>query len=349
MDLGDYSFELPEGLIAQVPAPRREEARLMVVDRARRSIAHAGFPDLLNHLQDSPLVVMNDTRVLPAKLLGRIQTSGKPVELLLVQETTRATWLGLVQGLSRLKPGMVLEFGAENTGRLIAVFLGVQDGMGVFCLEAEGELEPLLESLGHPPLPHYIHREPGNPKFERLDRERYQTVFASRPGAIAAPTAGLHFSEDLLKQVQAKTDVVFLTLHVGVGTFQPVRTPTVEQHRMQKEYFQIPADAWNRILKARQAGRPVLAVGTTTTRALESVEFDEPREKAVSGWTDRFLYPGQTFKNVGRLLTNFHLPRSTLFLLVCAFAGKDLMARAYQQAIDARYRFFSYGDAMLIL
>ena len=348
MHLSDFDFNLPEELIAQTPLEKREDSRLMVVDRAAHSITHRRFVDILDYFAHQPLLVLNNTQVMPARLLGHYKGTEKRVELVLVEETTNATWRALVKGLARMKPGQVLEFSDEKN-RLQAVFLGPHEGMGTFRLECSGSLHATLEALGLPPLPPYIKRPERNPATDLLDRERYQTVFAAVPGAIAAPTAGLHFSAELLERVQEMTDTAFLTLHVGTGTFQPIRVEEVESHVMTKEYYRIPAETWNRVVESKRDGRKVLAVGTTSTRVLESVNFGEMSGKAVSGWTDRFLYPGQAFLNVDQLLTNFHLPRSTLFLLVCAFAGKPLMDQAYTEAVAEGYRFFSYGDAMLIL
>lgn len=352
MDLSDFDFHLPEALIAQKPAERRDHSRLLVVHRGTGALEHRPFTAFPDFLSGHPLVVFNNTRVLPAKLSGRRADSDKPVEFLLVREETPATWLVLTRGLARMKPGQEFTFGKN----LKAVFVGTVEDMARVRFSSAEALEATLQREGKMPLPHYIKRDgtgkPDDPelkKLDELDRERYQTVFAERAGAIAAPTAGLHFTPELLERVRQKAEVVFLTLHVGPGTFQPVRTERVEEHTMKGEYYCIPADTWNRILQAKKEGRKVLAIGTTTTRVLESVDFNQPAGGDVEGWTDRFLYPGQIFRNVDHLLTNFHLPRSTLFLLVCAFAGKPLMDQAYQTAITEKYRFFSYGDAMLIL
>ncbi len=348
MNLSDFDFRLPEELIAQTPPEKRVDSRLMVVDRKTGTIEHRHFLDFPEYLKDQPLVIMNDTQVMPARLVGTFKDTGKAVEILLVQETNRATWQALVKGLAKIKTGQEFEFGVEGNP-LKAVFLGSLDGLGIFRFETTHDLHSVLERVGLPPLPPYIKRQGRNPELDLLDRDRYQTVFASNPGAIAAPTAGLHFSKELLEEVKTITQVETITLHVGVGTFQPVRTDVVEEHKMLKEYFRIQPDTWNTLLDAKESGRKVLGVGTTSTRVLESLEFERKVDRAVSGWTDRFIYPGQSFKNVDRLLTNFHLPKSTLYLLVCAFGGKSLLDRAYHEAIQEGYRFFSYGDAMLIL
>ncbi|QPJ63238.1 MAG: tRNA preQ1(34) S-adenosylmethionine ribosyltransferase-isomerase QueA [Candidatus Nitronauta litoralis] len=348
MNLSDFNFDLPEELIAQTPVPNREESRLMVVDRESGLIEHHRFPAFLQYLEDCPLVVMNDTRVLPARLIGKYTDTGKAVELVLVQETNQATWQALVKGLAKIKQGQEFEFGTPEYP-LKAIFHGIHEGLGIFRFETSGDLLTVLEKVGLPPLPPYIKRKERNPEQDRLDRERYQTVFATAPGAIAAPTAGLHFSTELLEKVRSRSKTVSLTLHVGVGTFQPIRTEVVEDHEMHKEYYRVPVDTLNAVREAKESGSKVLGVGTTTTRVLESLDMEGLPNRTASGWTNRFIYPGQSFKVVDRLLTNFHLPRSTLYLLVCAFGGKELMDRAYQEAIDQRYRFFSYGDAMLIM
>jgi len=352
MELSDFGFHLPEALIAQKPAERRDHSRLLVVDRTTGALEHKPFTAFPKYLSEHPLLVFNNTRVLPAKLHGHQTDTGKAVEFLLVREESPATWLVLTRGLARLKPGQEFAFGKSLTG----VFVETVEDLARVRFSSAEAVQETMQKAGKMPLPHYIKRDGGSAQdlsaasdLDAIDRERYQTVFAEQTGAIAAPTAGLHFTTDLMETIRKNTEVAFLTLHVGPGTFQPVRTNRVEEHTMKQEFYRIPMDTWNRIHRARKEGRSILAVGTTTTRVLESVSFTGPVESDVEGWTDRFLYPGQTFHNVDHLLTNFHLPRSTLYLLVCAFAGKPLMEHAYRQAIADKYRFFSYGDAMLIL
>jgi len=291
-------------------------------------------------------MVFNDTRVIPARLIGRRKDTGGRVEILLAQEEGQGTWQALVRGLSRLKVGVILEFGG---GDLEAELVSISEGRGTFRLSCNGDLPDILQRVGKPPLPPYIRRDPGK-KVSRMDYERYQTVYARRAGAIAAPTAGLHFTPELLENIRGNyAQVVSLTLHVGVGTFQPIREEDPKKHSMLKEHYRVPRDTWNRIVTARREGRNILAVGTTSTRVLESLNFDSPADADVSDWTERFIYPGQAFQTVNQLLTNFHLPRSSLFLLVNAFAGRDLIGKAYSEAVRRKYRFYSYGDAMLIL
>jgi S-adenosylmethionine:tRNA ribosyltransferase-isomerase len=347
MKLSDFDFHLPDELIAQTPSPQRGESRLLVLDRSTATIEHASFDTLPHYLKGHPIMVFNDTRVLPAKLEGTVGEQGKSIEILLVKEETPGTWQVLMRDLKKYKPGQKLTFGE---GSLEAEFVERKNDTGVIRFALNDRLESLLEKFGKMPLPHYIHRSPGDDaNTDQQDRVRYQTVFARHTGAIAAPTAGLHFTGEMLDQLTDCAEPVYLTLHVGPGTFQPVRNEDIRRHQMQKEYFNIPAETWNAIIKAKNENRKTLAVGTTATRVLESVELKREGKNAVSGWTDRFIYPGQTFKNTDHLLTNFHLPKSTLYMLVCALAGPSLIQKAYKEAIQKRYRFFSYGDAMLIL
>lgn len=348
LKLSDFDFSLPEELIAQRPAPHRDQSRLMVVDRDSGRISHAVFSDIGEYLTGRPLLVFNNTRVVPAKLHGYKKSNGKPVEVLLVRELEPARWEAMFKGLSRMKTGAEMVFGDEE---LVARLEETHAGRGYLRFFHTGDLSSILNRLGRPPLPPYIRRSlHDGQELLDLDKERYQTVFAERLGSIAAPTAGLHFTKDLLEDIRTRrADMVSLTLHVGVGTFQPIREEEIIRHQMEKEFFQIPADSWNRLLKAKTGGQKILAVGTTAARTLESAEIAAPAEEDVAGWTDRFIYPGQEFRHVRGLVTNFHLPKSTLYLLVCALAGKGLMEKAYNEAIRQKYRFFSYGDAMLIL
>ena len=348
MKLSEFDFCLPANLIAQTPAPTRNQSRLMVVDRAEGKISHAIFTALPDYFIGRPLIVLNDTRVIPARLAGKNKETGKAVELLLVREKSPMLWEALVKGLAKLKPGQVIIF--DNT-KITATMVERRDDKALLRFSAGERFASFLDIAGKLPLPHYIRRDSGNnDRLDELDRERYQTVYANRPGAIAAPTAGLHFTSEMLAEIRERyADITHLTLHVGPGTFQPVRCDDVKSHKMAREEYYISADTWNRVYRAKKAGQNVLAVGTTTTRVLESLDFNCAREEGYSGWTERFIYPGQNFNAVDQLLTNFHLPKSTLYMLVCAFAGKGLMERAYREAVRSEYRFFSYGDAMLIL
>ena len=292
-------------------------------------------------------MVFNDTRVLPAKLEGTTGEQGKRIEVLLVKEEEPGIWLVLMKDLKKYKPGQSLIFAKGN---LKAEFVERKDDLGLIRFSSNSDINDQLEKFGKMPLPHYIHRSSEDDAgIGQQDRERYQTVFARNTGAIAAPTAGLHFTGEMLDRLTDCAEPVYLTLHVGPGTFQPVRDDDIRKHQMKKEYFNIPTATWDAILRAKNENRKIMAVGTTATRVLESVELNGEEKNDVTGWTDRFIYPGQTFKNTDHLLTNFHLPKSTLYMLVCTLAGSSLTQKAYQEAIQRKYRFFSYGDAMLIL
>ena len=347
MKLSDFDFELPPELIAQTPSPQRGESRLLVLDRFTQTIEHASFSDLPRYLKERPIMVFNDTRVLPAKLEGTTGEQGKRIEVLLVKEEEPGIWLVLMKDLKKYKPGQSLIFAKGN---LKAEFVERKDDLGLIRFSSNSDINDQLEKFGKMPLPHYIHRSSEDDAgIGQQDRERYQTVFARNTGAIAAPTAGLHFTGEMLDRLTDCAEPVYLTLHVGPGTFQPVRDDDIRKHQMKKEYFNIPTATWDAILRAKNENRKIMAVGTTATRVLESVELNGEEKNDVTGWTDRFIYPGQTFKNTDHLLTNFHLPKSTLYMLVCTLAGSSLTQKAYQEAIQRKYRFFSYGDAMLIL
>ncbi len=347
MKLSDFDYHLPAELIAQSPSPQRGESRLLVLDRSTATLEHTVFSALPRYLKDRPVMVFNDTRVLPAKLEGTVGEQGKSIEALLVKEKEPGTWQVLMKNLKKYTPGQKLIFGK---GQLHAEFVERHNDLALIRFTSNEGLASQLEKYGRMPLPHYIHRSPGDDAgTEQQDRERYQTVFARHAGAIAAPTAGLHFTVEMMGHLTDCAEPVYLTLHVGPGTFQPVREEDIRKHKMQEEYFNIPAETWNAILRAKNENRKVMAVGTTATRVLESIELNREEKSDVTGWTDRFIYPGQTFKNTDHLLTNFHLPKSTLYMLVCTLADSSLMQKAYKEAVREKYRFFSYGDAMLIL
>jgi len=348
MKLSDYDFGLPQNLIAQTPTERRDQSRLMVVDRATSTIKHDVFANLCRYLPVHPLMVFNDTRVIPAKLPGVRKDTGKYVEIILIRETEPTVWEGLIKGLGKMKSGT--EFSLCD-GAVTAILKDRQDNRAILKLIYQGKLRSILDASARMPLPPYIRRN-SHDKADilEMDRQRYQTVYSAREGAIAAPTAGLHFTPELMDEIgSGNADLAFLTLHVGVGTFMPIRVQDVRDHSMEREDFLIQKDTWNQLVSAKKQGQKILAVGTTTTRVLESLRFDFQTEKDVSGGTEIFIFPGRKFSTVNHLLTNFHLPKSTLFLLVCAFSGTDLMRKAYQEAIRNEFRFFSYGDAMLIL
>jgi S-adenosylmethionine:tRNA ribosyltransferase-isomerase len=343
MDVAEFDYDLPPELIAQYPTEQREQSRVMVVNRAEQSLAHTSFARLPDLLQPTDVLVINDTKVIPARLPGHKRGSGGKVEIFLLREYDAVTWEVLIGG--KVKPGTVVEFG---DGRLrCTVQSKGEGGRGMVRFEARDDLKTLLQECGRVPLPPYIKRPNG---VLPADQQRYQTVYAAREGAVAAPTAGLHFSDELLQRIRAKgIQVVSVTLHVGIGTFQPVKVARVEDHRIMPECYELSAQTARQLMHALQAGRRIVAVGTTTTRLLESVYLQYQALVAGRGWADIFIYPGFDFQVVRALITNFHLPKSSLLMLVSAFGGQKLLRRAYQEAVARRYRFYSYGDAMLIL
>lgn len=345
MNLSDFDYDLPLDLIAQEPAPERTRARLLVVERHDDRLAHHTFTDLLHLLPPDCLLVLNDTRVFPARLRGRKESRGN-VEVLLLRRLAAEgdTWQVLCKGGQNMRAGSHLWFAPE----LSAVWRDTpREGRGVLQFLPQEDLSLLLERLGEVPLPPYIKRLPGD---RSVDCERYQTVYARHSGAVAAPTAGLHFTTQLLTALRQRgIETVFVTLHVGAGTFQPIRVAQVEAHRMEEEEFAINSATAASINRAKSAGRKIIAVGTTTTRALESACTEDGQVQAGHRRTDLFIYPGYRLRMIDGLITNFHLPCSTLLLLIAAFAGRELVLRAYAEAVKQRYRFYSYGDAMLIL
>ena len=334
----DFDFDLPEELIAQYPAPERDTSRLLLLDGETGGYSDRHFSDLVSLVNPGDLLVFNDTRVIPARLFGRKATGGR-VEILVERLLDRDRCLAHVQASKTPKEGsrIILEGGVELQvgGRRDDLFeLNMADGQA---------LPDVLEQQGHTPLPPYIRRTD-----EALDADRYQTVYARRPGAVAAPTAGLHFTQELIEELENKSvECVYVTLHVGAGTFQPVREDDIENHRMHSEWFEISETVCEQVNAAKRAGRRVIAVGTTSVRCLESAILGN-RLQPFRGETDIFIYPGFEFRAVDAMITNFHLPGSTLLLLVCAFAGRANILRAYRHAVEAGYRFFSYGDAMFI-
>ena len=342
MRIEEFNYTLPPSLIAQYPSPQRGESCLMIVHRRRGVIEHRAFRDLSDYLNPGDLLVINNTRVLPARLIGKKETGGK-VEMLLIppRDGTIGEWEVMIKGSGKVRPGARIQFGQELYGEVKEV----KDGKGRICFSSQGEVVDLLQKVGRIPLPPYIKRED-----EPLDRDRYQTVFAEREGSIAAPTAGLHFTKTLLQSLRNQgVTIALITLHVGLGTFVPVKTRNVEDHKMEAEWVEIPEQVGQEIHLTRARGGRVIAVGTTTTRALESFSNGNGGVKCGKGRTSLFIYPLYRFRVIDGLITNFHLPKSTLIMLVSAFAGKDLLAKAYQEAIERKYRFYSYGDAMLIL
>lgn len=337
----DFDFDLPEELIAQTPLKDRASSRLLVVNKETGDMEDKHFHDILDELQPGDALVMNNTRVLPARLYGEKPETGGHLEVLLLTNTEGDTWETLIKPAKRAKVGTEIQFG---DGRLKAVVKEeLEHGGRIIEFKYDGIFLEILESLGEMPLPPYIK--------ERLDDpDRYQTVYAEENGSAAAPTAGLHFTKELLEEIKAKgVHLVYLTLHVGLGTFRPVSVDNIEEHHMHSEFYRLTEEAAKQLNEVRQAGGRIVAVGTTSIRTLETIGTKFNGEiQADSGWTDIFITPGYQFKVVEAFSTNFHLPKSTLVILVSAFAGKDLTLAAYQHAIEEKYRFFSFGDAMFI-
>ncbi len=346
MNLKDFDYELPEALIAAFPSREREASRLLVIRRATGEIVHTSFSEIGNFLCAGDLLVLNDTKVFPARLIGR-KASGGRVEVLLLErfpEAGRTLWLALVDAAKKPPVGSELAFDSGISAEILGDL-----GHGRFGLEFHhgGDFDEQLAALGEPPLPPYVRR---GRSAEALDRDRYQTVYASHPGAVAAPTAGFHFTPELFEKLAAKgIDRTLLTLHVGPGTFQPVRTEQIENHRMEGERYRLSTAAAARINRAKESGGRIVAVGSTSTRTLEWVARQRGRIVADEGIARLYIHPGDQFRVIDALITNFHLPGSTPLILAAAFAGLNLIRRAYREAIDKKYRFYSYGDAMLIL
>ena len=340
MKTSDFYFDLPEELIAQVPILDRSSSKLMVLDKETGEVSHKVFKDIIDYLNPGDCLVLNDTRVIPARLIGSKEGTGGKIEFLLLKRNEDDTWETLVKPGKRAKVGTRFSFG---DGKLVAEVVGMgDDGARIVKFEYEGIFEEVLDELGNMPLPPYI--------TERLEeRERYQTVYSKHNGSAAAPTAGLHFTDELLQKIKDKgVDLAFVTLHVGLGTFRPVKVDDVLEHDMHSEYYMVTQEAADKINNAKQNGNRVITVGTTSTRTIESIADENGKMKASSGWTKIFIYPGYKFKVVDNLITNFHLPESTLIMLVSALAGKVNVLNAYKCAVENNYRFFSFGDAMFI-
>ncbi|MBR2704055.1 MAG: tRNA preQ1(34) S-adenosylmethionine ribosyltransferase-isomerase QueA [Clostridia bacterium] len=340
MKLSDFDYELPKELIAQTPIEKRDEARLMVLHRSDKSVEHKIFKDILDYLKPGDCLVRNNTKVIPARLYGVKEVTGANVEFLLLNRIEGDTWEVMVRPGKKLMPGARVSFG---DGLLKAEVIDkMEGGNRKVKFEYDGIFNEILDQIGLMPLPPYIKE-----KLEK--KEMYQTVYAKYEGSAAAPTAGLHFTEDLLEQIRAKgVEIANVTLHVGIGTFRPVKEENIEDHDMHTEHYYIKEEDAEKINKTRQNGGRIIAVGTTSCRVLESVSDDNGMVKAVEGDTNIYIYPGYTFKCVDALITNFHLPESTLVMLVSALAGRDFVLDSYKKAVEEKYRFFSFGDAMFI-
>lgn len=340
MKTSDFSYDLPPELIAQHPLSDRSASRLLCLNKASGAIEHRHFTDIIEYIKPGDCLVLNDTRVLPARLYGQKENTGGKIEFLLLNRLSRDEWEVILKPGRKAKPGARFTFGG---GKLTAEILRtVNDGNRIVRFFYDGLFEHVLDELGEMPLPHYI-TEP------LQDKERYQTVYSKHDGSAAAPTAGLHFTKELLAQLEQKgVSLAYVTLHVGLGTFRPVKVDDVENHKMHSEFYVIDEATADTINRARANGGRIIAVGTTSTRVLETVAEKNGVVSAGSGWTDIFIYPPYQFKAVDALITNFHLPESTLLMLVSALAGKEHILYAYDQAVKERYRFFSFGDAMFI-
>ncbi|MBC1248408.1 tRNA preQ1(34) S-adenosylmethionine ribosyltransferase-isomerase QueA [Listeria welshimeri] len=341
MKVEDFDFDLPEELIAQTPLLDRTSSRLMVLDKKSGEIKDQHFTDILSYLNEGDALVLNDTRVLPARLHGTKDETGAHIEVLLLKQKEGNAWETLVKPAKRIRKGGTITFG---NGALKATCLEeLEHGGRILEFSYEGIFYEVLEQLGEMPLPPYI-------KEQLADQDRYQTVYAKENGSAAAPTAGLHFTEDLLAQISAKgVEIIFVTLHVGLGTFRPVDVEDTANHKMHSEFYRLTEDAANRINKIKATGGKVVAVGTTSIRTLETIaSHNEGKLVAESGWTDIFISPGYTFQAVDALITNFHLPKSTLIMLVSALSNRTNILAAYNHAVEQQYRFFSFGDAMFI-
>ena len=340
MKTSDFNFELPQELIAQDPLEDRSSSRLMVLDKITGEVEHRHFKDIIEYLRPGDCLVINNTKVIPARLYGVKEGTEAKIEILLLKRKENDIWETLVKPGKKCKPGVKISFGEGLlTGEVLEV---VEDGNRLIRFHYDGIFEEILDQLGQMPLPPYI-------THQLKDKNRYQTVYAKYDGSAAAPTAGLHFTPELLQQIRDMgIDIAEVTLHVGLGTFRPVKVDTIEEHHMHSEFYRIEQSEADKINRAKANGHRVIAVGTTSTRTLESAAEEDGTLREKSGWTDIFIYPGYKFKVIDALITNFHLPQSTLVMLVSALAGREHILAAYKKAVEEKYRFFSFGDAMLI-
>ncbi len=340
MKTSDFDYELPESLIAQTPLKQRDTSKLLVLDKKTGEISHHIFSDIEHYLHKGDVLVINDTKVIPARLYGMKEETNAVVQILMLKNIGEDIWECLAKPAKRISVGTIVSFG---NGQLKAECVDVkEDGIRFFKFHYQGIFYEILESLGEMPLPPYIH--------EKLsEKDRYQTVYAKNLGSAAAPTAGFHFTQDLMKKLIDKGVIIVpVTLHVGLGTFRPVNVEDVNQHKMHSEFYQMTKESAEILNQAKKEKRPIISVGTTSTRVLESIMSLYGEFRECSGWTDIFIYPGYSFKAIDHLITNFHLPKSTLLMLVSAFAKKDYILNAYEEAIRCQYRFFSFGDSMFI-
>jgi len=340
VNVNDFDFELPEELIAQTPLINRTSSRLMTLNKDTGAVSHEHFSDIVSHLNAGDTLVLNDTKVMPARLYGIKEETGAKVEMLLLKQITGNDWEVLIKPAKRVTVGTVVRFG-EGELKAVCKELLPQGGR-IMTLQYSGILQERLEELGEMPLPPYI-------KEQLEDQSRYQTVYAKAVGSAAAPTAGLHFTEELLEEIAAKgVNIAYITLHVGLGTFRPVSVEEIEEHDMHSEYYEMSKATADLLNKTRQQGGRIITVGTTSTRTLETIASMHPEFTETSGWTDIFIYPGYEFKGIDAMITNFHLPKSTLMMLISSLATREHVLNAYAEAVKEKYRFFSFGDAMFI-
>ncbi|KKE80537.1 tRNA preQ1(34) S-adenosylmethionine ribosyltransferase-isomerase QueA [Bacilli bacterium] len=343
MNIEDFDYHLPEELIAQTPLKDRTSSRLLVLDRQTKNVKHEHFSDIKKYLKPGDCLVLNNTKVLPARLYGIKEDTGAKIEVLLLHQKEEDTWEVLTKPAKKVKKGTVLVFG---DGLLQATCVGFKEHGGrILEFSYDGIFYEVLDQLGEMPLPPYIKEQ-----LPEEDKDRYQTVYAKEEGSAAAPTAGLHFTSELLNEIKEMgVTIAFITLHVGLGTFRPVSVDKIEEHEMHSEFYQMTKETADTLNKVKENGGRIISVGTTSTRTLETIRRDHDKFVETSGWTDIFIYPPYEFKAIDGLITNFHLPKSTLIMLVSALVDKDTILRAYNEAVEERYRFFSFGDAMLIL
>jgi len=335
----DFNFELPEHLIAQTPLKKRDESKLLVLDKKTGNIEHKQFSNIIDYLNEGDALVLNDTKVIPARLYGTKEETNAVIEILMLKETSENIWECLVKPAKRIKIGTIVNFSNKLKAECISIG---EEGIRTFKLLYDGILYEILDELGEMPLPPYIH--------EKLDdKDRYQTVYAKNVGSAAAPTAGLHFTEELLNKIKNKNiKIAYITLHVGLGTFRPVNVDDINNHKMHSEFYIMSKETAEILNEVKKNNHKIISVGTTSTRTLETIMNLYGTFKECSGWTDIFIYPGYEFKAIDNLITNFHLPKSTLVMLVSALAGRENILNAYNEAIKNEYRFFSFGDSMFI-
>lgn len=347
MLLSDFDYDLPEELIAQMPADKRENSRMMVLDRKNKTIMHKHFYDIVDLIDPNSLLVLNNTKVLPARLYGIKEETGAKIEIFLLKQLDGKQWETLIKPSKRIKEGTLIKVSDELSAR--AISQTEEDGGWIVELIYEGNVLDVLHRNGNIPLPPYIERKLQNDEIKKLDFERYQTVYAKDEGSVAAPTAGLHFTEEILNKLKSKgVGIAYVTLNVGLGTFRPVKCENILEHKMHSETFEITQETADMINSAKKDGKKIIAVGTTTVRTLETAYQKYGMIKACHDESKLFIYPPYEFKVIDNLITNFHLPKSTLLMLVSALAGKDFIFEAYKEAIENKYRFFSYGDCMYI-